>query len=475
MTGGGAPEEAWNSLSWNWMQMKVAFYIRALGIGAVVLGAGVATTSAFSRSSGEAEEVAVGEGLGAIGDEVQISPTEPPANARYVSEAGDPWDMPVVWNDRVAYWVEFLRGRNHDRTRLWLERSGRYGPMIRAELRARGMPEDLVYLAMIESGFSNRAYSRAHAVGIWQFIAETGRRYGLEINSQVDERRDPVKSTQAALDYLQKLYRQFGSWYLAAAAYNSGENRVERILRQHAGGRRGDDALYWRIARYLPRETRDYVPLMLAAGHIGKDPERYGFHNLRYQEPLRYENVQVGGGVSLQTVARAAAVDVDEIRRLNPQFLRGVTPSNRTSTVRVPEGRGRIFTANFPRVQELARTTVAAGGTHTVRRGETLSHIARRYGTTVGALQAANGGINPHRIRVGQRIQIPAASGTRHLASTRSSAAPAAQWRFHRVRRGETLSHIARRYGVTVRQIQAWNNMGRSSRIYAGQRIRIRV
>ena len=392
----------------------------------------------------------------------------------YSERDGEPWDMPVVWNDRVAYWVDFLQGRNRDRTRLWLERSGRYGPMIRAELRSRGMPEDLIYLAMIESGFSNQAYSRAHAVGIWQFIAETGRRYGLEINAHVDERRDPVKATQAALDYLQKLYRQFGSWYLAAAAYNSGENRVERILRQHAGGRRGDDALYWRIARYLPRETRDYVPLMLAAGHIGKNPERYGFHNLRYQQPLRYDMVQVQGAVALQTVARAAGVEESEIRRLNPHYLRGATPPNRTSVVRLPEGRRSTFAANFPRMREEVRL---AGTTHTVRRGETLSHIAARYGTSVAALRSANGGINPHRIRVGQRIHVPGASvGASYASATTSAPASraAVRWRTHRVRRGESLWSISRRYGVSVRQLQTWNNLGRSSRIYPGQHLRIR-
>src|SRR5690606_16951396 len=175
-----------------------------------------------------------GRGMRQAETQVEVPPVEellPQAGAAPEVDAGVRWDLTMTRNDRVEYWIRFLRTRNRDRTRLWLERSGRYAPMIRRELRARNMPEDLVYLALIESGFSPRAYSRAHAVGIWQFIAGTGRRYGLEISPYVDERRDPIAATRAALDYLQDLYGRFGSWYLAAAAYNTGENRVERILR----------------------------------------------------------------------------------------------------------------------------------------------------------------------------------------------------------------------------------------------------
>lgn len=389
-----------------------------------------------------------------------------------VAGANAKWELPIVRNARVDYWIDFLKGRNHEKTRQWLERSGKYAPMIRAKLRERGMPEDLVYLAMIESGFSPRAYSRAHAVGLWQFISETGRRYGLEVSSQVDERRDPVKATDAALDYLEDLYDRFGSWYLAAAAYNTGEGRVERILRQHAGGRKGDDDLFWKIDQYLPRETRDYVPLMLAAAHIAKDPARYGFRNLVYEAPLAYEEVRVPGGTTLRAVAEAAEVDHDEIRELNPQFVRGTTPMRRYVTVRIPEGRGTVFAVNFMRMK-LGGDLAAATTEHTVRRGETLSHIARRYGTTVRALQEANGGLDPRRLRAGQSIRIPARrdAPSARLAAARVASTPS--WRVHRVRRGESLWKISRRYGVTVQQIRAWNGLG-GSRIVPGQELRIR-
>ncbi len=378
------------------------------------------------------------------------------------------WDITPARNARVEYWINFLKGRNRERTRLWLERLGRYGPYIRAQLRARGMPEDLVYLAMIESGFSPVARSHASAVGIWQFIAETGRRYGLRIDGYVDERRDPIRSTEAALDYLQDLYKRFGSWYLAAAAYNTGEGRVERVLRRYAGGRRGDDALFWKIDQYLPRETRDYVPLMLAAAHIGKEPERYGFRNLNYQAPLRFDAVAVPGGTSLEVVARAAQVDGRSIRDLNPQYLRGVTPPGRTATVRLPAGRRQIFAQNFEQVRGEVRL---ASTHHTVRRGETLSHIARRYGTSVNALRAANDWIHPRRLQVGQQLRIPSASDP----SSISVSAEAGKWRIHRVRPGDSLWAISRRYGVSVSQLQAWNGLGRRSKIVPGQRLRIGI
>jgi membrane-bound lytic murein transglycosylase D len=393
------------------------------------------------------------------------------------------WDLTVTHNDRVQFWIDFLQGRNRDRTHVWLEREGMYGEFIRERLRSREMPEDLFYLAMIESGLSPRAYSRAHAAGIWQFIPATGRRFGLEISTYVDERRDPVKSTDAALDYLSFLYRKFGSWYLAAAAYNSGEGRVERILRQHAGGRTGEDRLYWQIARHLPQETRDYVPLMLAAGHIGKDPNAYGFFGLEHQAPLSFDRVEVPGGVTLASVAQVAGVPVERVRELNPHLVRGSTPPGRTWELRVPVGRRELVLANLERlaVEERAvaavvaparaaapaRTAAAPARTHRVARGETLSHIARRHGVTVVALQRANPNVNPRRLQVGQRITVPAASGARVASAAQPS------WRTYQVRRGDTLTHIARRHGVSVRQIQQWNGIG--TRIYAGQRLRIQA
>ena len=375
------------------------------------------------------------------------------------------WDLPPTLNDRVRYWIDFLKGDNHDRTHLWLEREGKYGGYIRSQLRARAMPEDLLYLSMIESGLSPRAYSHAHASGLWQFIAGTGRQYGLEISSFLDERRDPIAATDAALDYLSDLYDRFGSWYLAAAAYNSGENRVERILRQRAGGQRGDDALFWRIDGYLPRETRDYVPLMLAAGYIGKNPNEYGFYGIEHQAPLAFDEVRVPGGVSLAAVAKAADVTVDAVKDLNPHLVRGMTPPGRAWPVRVPVGQGEGLAG---KLEQLAEEDALRNLVHRVRRGETLSHIARHYGVEVEMIRAANGWLNPRRLQVGQRLQVPVRGGK---SAASASGTGTVQWTTYRVRSGDTLWAIARRHDVTVNELRRWNGIG--SRIYPGQRIRI--
>lgn len=370
------------------------------------------------------------------------------------------WDLPKAYNQRVQYWIDYLTGANRDRMRLWLEREGRYGPMIRQRLVERGMPQDLVYLAMIESGLSAKAYSHAHASGMWQFISETGRRYGLEVSGFVDERRDPVEATDAALDYLSELYDRFGSWYLAAAAYNSGENRVERILRQRQGGRKGDDGLFWLIDEHLPRETRDYVPLMLAAAHIGKNPAKYGFHEVALEAPLAFDEARVPGGVPLASVARAAGVAPEVITELNPHLLRGVTPPGAERVVRVPVGSASGVAAAVERFAEEDRLRTVV---HRVARGETLGHIARRYGVDLDVLRASNGHPNPRRLQVGEPIRVPVTAAVK--------ATDAARWASYRVRRGDTLWEIARRHGVSVTELRRWNGIG--NRIHPGQQIRI--
>ncbi len=189
------------------------------------------------------------------------------------------WDIANLDNRRVDMWIEIYttRPKLRERFAVWLERKPKYEEMISAKLTEREMPQDLIYLAMIESGFNPKAYSHAKAGRLWQFIAETGQRYGLTVNNRVDERNHPDKATDAALAYLSDLHGRFGSWYLAAAAYNTGENRVGRIMREVTGKERGTDADYYRISSRLPRETRDYVPMMIAAARISKDPAKYGF------------------------------------------------------------------------------------------------------------------------------------------------------------------------------------------------------
>lgn len=398
------------------------------------------------------------------------------------------WDLPVTRNDRVDTWIDFLKGRNAKLTERWLERSSTYTPAIRTELRKRGMPEDLIYLAFIESGYNPNAKSHAAAVGLWQFISDTGKRYGLEVSPYVDERRDPLKSTGAALDYLQELYDRFGSWYLAAAAYNTGENRVARIMREQTGRERGRDEDFWIIASLLPAETRNYVPLMLAAGHIGKEPAKYGFTDLDYHESFSFATVHVPAEVPLAAVAKATGVADSTIEALNPELVRAQTPPNRGWDVRVPVGTDAQFAANFPAalndvrlVMAKARTEAkyakyAGGATHKVKRGETLSGIAKRYGVTRSAIVKANGGILPADLQIGQVVRLPKGSmkgsSTRLVASKSSKASSSKASRFHRVRAGDNLGRIADRYDVSIVKLKRLNSL-HSSTITPGQRLRV--
>lgn len=323
------------------------------------------------------------------------------------------WDLPVVWNASVARFVNLFQTEQTDRMALYLKRSGRYEGMIRGKLRERGMPEDLVYLSMIESGFNPNARSRAQAVGLWQFMAATARQYGLRVDGYVDERRDPEKSTDAALRYLQDLYDEFGAWNLAAAAYNTGGGRVARIMREETGAVRGVEADFWRIRERLPRDTREYVPLMFAMALIGKEPQKYGLENVERWLPLPTDTVAVPGGTDLEVVAAAVRVSEEELRTLNPQLVRGMTPPSEDHfPVAVPDGRAPLYAANFPAARAAPRPAREAEQTaetaHRVRSGESLWTIARRHGVTVSALQRANGLSRRAVIRPGQVLRIPA-------------------------------------------------------------------
>lgn len=314
----------------------------------------------------------------------------------------DDFDLPIHLNERVEYWANFYRYRIPDRFEQYLSRMGRYQAFILERLRERGMPEDLIFVALIESGFSPVARSPAHAVGLWQFIAPTGRRYGLEVSRYVDQRRDPYLATDAALDYLQDLYHRFGSWYLAAAAYNTGENRVERVLRQHASGRRGDDALFWEIAHALPNETRNYVPKLIAATILGRYAADFGFAAPTH-EPDEFDVVEVPDATDLDVIAGAAGVSTAEIERLNPHFIRGLTPPGRATHVRIPAGRAADFYREYALIPPNRRVRVIE---HVVASGDTLWGIARRHRVSVAQLQEWNRLGGSSTIRPGDRIRI---------------------------------------------------------------------
>ncbi|MBI1966714.1 MAG: LysM peptidoglycan-binding domain-containing protein [Gemmatimonadetes bacterium] len=386
-------------------------------------------------------------------------------------------------NRRVLEYLRFFQVDARDRFEIWLSRLGRYEGMIRARLRAKGLPEDLVYLTLIESGLSNTAVSRAKAVGMWQFIASTGRVYGLTIDPWVDERRDPYKATDAAVAHLTDLVNRLGSVYLAAAAYNAGAGRVERGINQLPGEAESlTDNTFFQLAdgSYLRRETRDYVPKLIAASLIAKQPERYGFTDVVRLSPLLFDEISVPDATGLDVIARLCDTTVAAILELNPQFVRGVTPPDHAVTVRVPRGRGETAAVRYAVLPVTQRVTFVD---HYVTRGETLSEIARRYRVSTGMIQASNPHLRPRALRIGQRIIIPMSG--RVVPASAWSVAPEPRVRrvsgvgttdrTYRVRAGDTPSTIARAFGVTLSALLNQNGLTMGSIIHPGELLRIPV
>lgn len=262
--------------------------------------------------------------------------------------------LPLHMNERVEKWIDRFTNAQRPAFQRLLDRKGLYEGLIRQKLRERGMPEELLYLAMMESGLSTRAVSSASAVGLWQFMSPTARQFGLRVDEWVDERRDPVRATDAALSYLEWLHDRYGSWYLAAAAYNAGPGRVDRELRRHAQGRTGDENLYWEILAHLPRETREYVPRLVAATFVAEGATEFGFDTTS-MDPYRFERVFVPGGTSLSRIARNLDLELRVLQDLNPHLIRGSTPLREIYPVRVPLGASLRVVASLGRVGRLRR------------------------------------------------------------------------------------------------------------------------
>ncbi|HVX88103.1 MAG TPA: LysM peptidoglycan-binding domain-containing protein [Gemmatimonadales bacterium] len=419
----------------------------------------------------------------------------PTGGAEATDAAVVTWDIDVtsfLSHERVQYYLDFFQGPARERFGAWLQRMPRYEPMIRARLARQGLPGDLLYLALIESGFSNSATSRARAVGMWQFMPSTGRQYGLRVDRWVDERRDPVKATDAAARHLDDLRERFGSLYLAAAAYNAGGGKVSKGLRRLGDGPEEDgaeedltsDSTFFLLydTRYLRRETKDYVPKLIAAAIIAKEPEKYGFPRPAELPPFAYDSIVVPDATGLDVVARLAGTDVAALRDLNPQFLRLITPPGSRAIVRLPVGTGERTAAAYAELPADRRVTFKE---HVVRSGETLGAIGRRYGVGVTDIRAANRNIAPNRLRIGMTLIIPVspAFDPRAVAATEAPAAGRSGGRavrgsgatWHTVRRGESWWSISERYGVRVGELQAWNDAGPREKLRIGQRIRVRA
>jgi len=311
------------------------------------------------------------------------------------------FDIPIVINEKVEKFIGIFQTTKRDKFVTWLARSGRYIPTMRKLLKEHGLPEDLVYMAFIESGFDPFAYSRSKAVGPWQFIYLTGKRYGLRVNWWVDERRDPEKSTIAAAKYLKDLYETFSCWYLAAAGYNAGEYKIVKAIKRY----RTED--FWTLTkvRYLNRETKDYVPLMIAAALVAKDPEKYGFTDVEYQKPLRYAKMKVPELTGLSLVAKACDASLDEIKELNPELRRGVTPPNENEyEIKIPYEKRDLFPVTFEILQAFEKFEFK---THLVKKGETLKGIARLYRVDLDPLLEINHLTKVTPVSKGTILSIP--------------------------------------------------------------------
>jgi membrane-bound lytic murein transglycosylase D len=312
------------------------------------------------------------------------------AEAGVKAAAGDNSPVAVIdpQNETAVRAIEknilLYKDRLKERFSIWLERSGRYAEIMKDVLKDKKMPEELVFLPIVESGFNLNAYSRARAVGPWQFMSYTAKRYGLVIDWWRDERKDPVKSTMAAADYLKDLYQMFGSWKLALAAYNAGEGKISKALK-----RSGADN-YWSLlnTKQIRQETKDYVPRYIAASMIANTPENYGFYNLVYHKPLSYDEVTLDGPVDVDVIARCAGVEAAEIRELNPELRRWSTPANVSEyTIKIPEGTSDVFILSLASIPAGERFSVDK---YKVKKGDSLKKIAKRIDVPTGAITALN-------------------------------------------------------------------------------------
>jgi membrane-bound lytic murein transglycosylase D len=396
-------------------------------------------------------------------------------------------DIPIPQRSKVLSYVEVFQTRLRDYIQDSLQRGAKYLPMIQNVFRAEGLPLDLAYIPIIESSFKTNALSKASAKGPWQFMRATAREHGLKTDWFIDERSDPEKATMAAAQYLKTLNRMFdGDWNMVLAAYNGGPGRVQRAIK-----RSGIDD-FWDLAsssKFLPRETREYVPMIFAAMIIARNPVQYGF-NVLETDPIAYDKVNVPRAIDLRRVAEWAGTTVDEIQALNPELRRWTTPVRYPQyEMKVPVGTAGRLNA---RLAEASPADFTALKWYTVRKGETLLAVARRFGVSRSDVAEANNLSVKARLRPGQDLIIPRAPATLLAARTErtvpsevasrslaSSAATPAAGRTqqvtqitYRVKRGDTLFSIAQLFDTTVAKIKSWNSL-RGNTISPGARLKI--
>lgn len=391
-----------------------------------------------------------------VGDEISHNTTE---------------QIPLEINADVERWIEYFTVKDPERMRRFLERGEKYKPVVTAVLREQGIPTEIYYQALIESGFATHATSRARAVGIWQFIPATGKRYGLRIDGYVDERRDPMRATIAASLYLKDLYNVFQSWYLAMAAYNAGEGRIMGAIM------RSKTRDFWEMVRTraLPDETMNYIPKFLAATIIGHNPKRYGLDDLSLELAPELQSVAIPSPIRLVDVAAATGLALETLKEFNPHILRGITPPDvPTYRIWVPKDQAASVEGSLEklaglRLRGVSRKLVASevepmsgatGSYHVVKKGETAARVASQHGLTIAKLKSLNG-LRSNRLAVGARLLVDPALREAAVA-----------FKKYRVKHGDNLDTIARRFKMSVDDLKRMNRL-KKDRVYAGQMLKV--
>jgi membrane-bound lytic murein transglycosylase D len=366
---------------------------------------------------------------------------------------GPDFDLPVVKNADVRRFVDYYTGPGRQEFKGWLERSTRFLPLMREIISKEGLPLDLCYLPMIESGFDTSAVSGARAVGPWQFMEGTGQVFGLDNDWWRDERRDPLKATRAAARYLDVLYQHFGDWCLAIAAYNAGEGAVERAIR-NSGSRD-----FWKLSHngYLKKETSSYLPKFFAALLIAKDPEKYGFSNLEFQPPLEFDVVHLPSSTDLDIIARLSGVSLENIRDLNPELKRWCTPPDLTGyPLRLPDGEAKTFKRLYAKIDRDHRANFRR---YRIKPGDTVYAVARRFGIHARDIVELNKIRNLKSLRAGRNLILPLRPGAAPAAAVASENHIHNRANTYKVRNGDNLWSISRRFHVPASQLRSWNNM----------------
>jgi membrane-bound lytic murein transglycosylase D len=399
-------------------------------------------------------------------------------NGDLTASSTDVGEIPVEINNEVEKWIQYFQGRGRGYFERYLERSSRYVPMMKKVLKQNNVPEDLIYIAMIESGFSGKIKSRAKAVGFWQFIGGTGKHYGLRVSSLMDERYDPVRSTEAAAAYFKGLYNLFGNWYLAIASYNVGENRIKNMVMKNY------TRDFWELAKrkQLPAETTQYIPKFLAARQISMEPEKYGFTGLNYAPPMVFDTLISENPVDLKALAKSMKVDYSDLKDLNPSLKTQFSPViDGKASVRIPVGTSdaakvALSDATVKNKRYITQASEAPSKVsftrYKVKHGETLSSIAEHFEVSVDDILKVNARVHKNRVRPGMTLKIPSSAFNvikEKKSITRNSASSSGA--IYIVRNGDNLSHIAKRHDTTIEAIIKANNLAQNGRVFKGQKL----